>query len=1525
MKIKKKEERLYSQIDNTLKELGVKLTAQQMGRLMDSVMLNKPTDEESSTESSQYVDLLNVDSIDEIFFYDSPVACVICDDALRVLKYNHKIAHLLSKDLLDKHTPFIRLVDPNYHDVLNKSCHRLQENKDPISFELSLLTDGISIPVKVDLNAYGKKDVRVYKFIIYDLREQKSLERALAEKEFQYRMLANASVALIWVSGKDKLCYYFNDSWLKFTGRKLEQEVGSGWTEGVHPDDFEQCLNTYVAAFDKQESFDMEYRIRHASGEYRWIRDLGVPNYNAFGEFIGYIGHCFDISESKKMAIALKHSEDKFRGFFEKHTAIQLIIDPKTGDIMEANEAASKFYGWSIEELTSMNISQINTRSLDEIKGYINDSHPKGEFKYEFTHRKADGTTAEVEVNGCFITSEGATVIHTITHDVSEKKKADNQLRLLSRSVEQNPVSIVITDASGNIEYVNPAFCRITGYSEEELLGGNPRVLKSDYHSTEFYQDFWKTILSGKEWKGVLQNKRKNGQLYWEEAIISPIFDDKGEIHHFVGVKEDITERKQNLEELLQAKVRAEESESKFRRTIEFLPIPIAVADNNRVLSFLNNRFNETYGYYLKDTSTIDALFELAFPDQNYRQTVKKDWEKMENHLEYNNITTKTREFLFTCKNGDVKTVEASLYFENDLYIASIQDVTSKKAFEKALRKNQELFTQLLKNTPVYTYIKEVTPIESKVLMVSDNFIEMVGISADEMIGKNMHEIFPVEFADKILSDDWSVVSKGEVVKLDETLNGNYYTTIKFPINLEDSTLLAGFTIDITERVKNELLLIEKNRQIELQNIDLQLAKLKSEEREQILKVQKAEIELSNERLEGLLRISQFSTNSIQELLDFALSEAVALTSSKIGYIYFYNESTHQFVLNSWSKDVMKECAVVDAQTFYDLDKTGCWGEAVRQRRPIVLNDYQAANPLKKGIPEGHVKLEKFMTIPVIFDDKIVAVAGVANKLEDYNNSDIRQLTLLMDNVWKISERLILIEQLEVAKEKTEYNEQRLIEAQAIAKIGHWELDLVSNNLNWSDEVYRIFELDRTFDSLSLQNFVELIFPEDRELVINAFKLHLEKKDPYNVVHRILLKDGTFKYLNERCITEFDQENKPIRSIGTVADITERVQVENELKIAKEKAEESDRLKSAFLQNMSHEIRTPMNGILGFMQLLKEPNLNGEEKDSYMKIMEKSGQRLLTTINDIIEISRIESGQTELNVTVVDTQDLMNYYAHFFKPMAVDKKLELINSSNFSGKEGLIHTDKHKLEAIISNLLNNALKFTVKGKVEFGNYIQGNEMLFYVKDTGAGIAVERVNAIFDRFVQADLNLTRPHEGSGLGLSIVKYYVEMLGGRIWVESEINVGSSFTFALPYIQTKDNNETVESMKPKSEVEDEKLKLLIAEDDNTSFLYLSMILKKADFEIARTVTGSETVEYLRNNRDVAIVLMDIKMPDMDGLEATAKIRTFNKEVLIIAQTAFALMGDREKAIEAGCNDYIKKPIKRDDLFVVINKLLDR
>jgi PAS domain S-box-containing protein len=394
-------------------------------------------------------------------------------------------------------------------------------------------------------------------------------------------------------------------------------------------------------------------------------------------------------------------------------------------------------------------------------------------------------------------------------------------------------------------------------------------------------------------------------------------------------------------------------------------------------------------------------------------------------------------------------------------------------------------------------------------------------------------------------------------------------------------------------------------------------------------------------------------------------------------------------------------------------------------------------------------------------------------------------------------------------------------------------------------------------------------------------------------------------------------------------DITEKKKALEELVIAKEKAEESDRLKSAFLANMSHEIRTPMNGILGFSNLLKEPKLSGEEQQKYIGIIEKSGARMLNIINDIVDISKIEAGLMKLDIKESDINEQIEYIYTFFKPEVEAKGMKLSFKNTLPAKEAIIKTDREKVFAILTNLVKNAIKYTNKGSIEFGvstssTSKQGSEpveLQFYVKDTGIGIPKNRQEAIFERFIQADIEDVQAQQGAGLGLAITKAYTEMLGGEIWVESEEDRGSTFYFTIPYntaFKKETSHDTIDVGDDALKLE---LKVLIVEDDETSSELLSIILGKYEKEIISVTNGNKALVAYRNNPDIDLILMDIQLPGMNGYEVTRQIRAFNKEVIIIAQTAYGLSGDREKALEAGCNDYISKPVKKDELMALIHK----
>jgi len=379
-------------------------------------------------------------------------------------------------------------------------------------------------------------------------------------------------------------------------------------------------------------------------------------------------------------------------------------------------------------------------------------------------------------------------------------------------------------------------------------------------------------------------------------------------------------------------------------------------------------------------------------------------------------------------------------------------------------------------------------------------------------------------------------------------------------------------------------------------------------------------------------------------------------------------------------------------------------------------------------------------------------------------------------------------------------------------------------------------------------------------------------------------------------------------------------QANEQLSAAKEKAEEADRLKSAFLANMSHEIRTPMNGILGFSELLVEPDLTEEKKKQFVQIISNCGNQLMSLIDDLIDIAKIESNQLKIVKTKTNVNNLLFELFNIFKSKSQNTNINLYLTQPLSDADSEVETDGNRLRQIISNLLSNALKFTHTGSITFGYQIIEGYMKFFVEDTGIGIAPEKLAVIFERFRQADESTAENYGGSGLGLAISKSLTNLLGGRIWAESIVNFGSTFYFTIPF----ENKNTVQETEKKLRVEinANRKVILIAEDNDVNYIYLEELLCDTNYKLLHAKNGKEAVQIYNKNK-VDLILIDVKMPLMSGYQVVREIRKTNLDIPIIAQTAYALIHDREQAIEAGCSDYLSKPIRRNELLAKIKNLI--
>lgn len=382
---------------------------------------------------------------------------------------------------------------------------------------------------------------------------------------------------------------------------------------------------------------------------------------------------------------------------------------------------------------------------------------------------------------------------------------------------------------------------------------------------------------------------------------------------------------------------------------------------------------------------------------------------------------------------------------------------------------------------------------------------------------------------------------------------------------------------------------------------------------------------------------------------------------------------------------------------------------------------------------------------------------------------------------------------------------------------------------------------------------------------------------------------------------------------------------ENELRKAKNKAEESDRLKSEFLANMSHEIRTPMNGIMGFARLLKQEGPEDDAWEHYTDIIYQSAEHLLRIINDIVDFSKIQAGQYEIQHDEIELDKFIEECRILFEENKKNhgkENLDFINSIDQNLENKKIIADRIKLKQVLSNLVENALKFTLKGTIELGCYIEGENIRFFVSDTGIGIPQQYHEMIFEKFRQVDSSATREYGGTGLGLTISKELVKILGGDISLDSEPGKGSTFYFTIPLNFSRNEEMSEETLH--TDTYDWKDKtILIVEDDYTSFLYFENLLEPTNARLLHADTAEKGWEiYINENID--LILMDIRLGGTSGLELTQKIRTHNKTIPIIAQTAYAMSDDRKKCMNAGCNDYLAKPIEMENLFLKISKFLN-
>jgi PAS domain S-box-containing protein len=713
-------------------------------------------------------------------------------------------------------------------------------------------------------------------------------------------------------------------------------------------------------------------------------------------------------------------------------------------------------------------------------------------------------------------------------------------------------------------------------------------------------------------------------------------------------------------------------------------------------------------------------------------------------------------------------------------------EVTQREQTEVALRESQQRLANILDNSPGAIY-RCANDFDWTMEFISAGIERITGYPADDFLNNRVRT-----FASIIHPDDLNHVA--------DTITQCLSNQDRYEL---DYRLVA---VDGSQRWVHEQGRGVLDEDGNLLCIDGTLFDITSQrEAEEILK-------LNAERMQALLHLSQMSDAAEDELMRFTYEAAIRLTRSKLGYLGLMNEEETVLKVQFWSKEAMDECRVPETPLIFPVETSGLWGEAVRQRRPIITNDYSAPNPWKRGTPEGHIKLIRHMNLPVIVGDKIVLVTGVGNKEEDYNESDVQQLSLLMEGMWRQVERMRAEEELR--------------------------------------------------------------------------RYHAQLED-------------------------------------TVKQRTE------ELRISRDAAEAANKAKSAFLANMSHELRTPLNAILGFSNIIrKDPKLpEGQRRD--IDIINRSGEHLLTLINDVLEMAKIEAGGLQLNNASFDLGGMVLDVIDLMQMRAKEKGLTLVidQSSQFPR---YIVGDESRLRQVLINLIGNAIKYTEKGGVNVRLGTKQNEfahLLIVIEDSGPGISEDDQQHIFDPFVQ--LGRQGDNKGTGLGLTITRQFIQMMNGNIVLQSTLGKGSVFTIELPMTEANMSDINQAKQETGSKViglvpGQPEYRILIVEDHIDNQLLLGNLMQSAGLLFKIAENGEQGVELFQAWRP-HLILMDRRMPVMDGEESTRQIRSlpYGDEVKIIAVTASAFKEQQKEMLEAGVDDFIGKPYHPDEIYAQLTKHL--
>lgn len=1301
--------------------------------------------------------------------------------------------------------------------------------------------------------------------------------------------------------------------------------------------------------------YDLELRFITAKGNKRWVRSVGRAE-TKDDSIVKISGILQDITQKKDTLETIKNNEDQleklFIGITDGFALCEMIFDshgkPADYRFLKINPAFEMQTGLKIRSAQGKTVKEIypdiEQDWIDKYGSVVINNEPIHFEDYNHNTKKYYRVKAFHTIRNEFA---------MLFEDITKNKQAEKALQESEarfKALHNASFGGIAIHDKGQILDCNQGLSEITGYKENELIGMDGLLLIAE-ESREMVK---RNILAEYEKLYEAIGVKKNGKKYplRLEARMIPYKGQKVRVVEF----RDITEQKQAEEELIK-------SEERFELAMAAAKDGLYDWDLKTNEIYYSPRWKSLLGYNDDELPNDFTIWEkLTRPED-----VDASW-NMQQELINKQRDRFELEFKMKHKDGHwvdiLSRAEAVFDIEGEAIriVGTHVDISERKKAEEKLSKERKIFEDLFNNVnsgvAIYKVINDGKFGKDYIIKnFNKKALELEGKTSKEVVGKSIDKLRPAIDDYGIIDEFRKVWQTGQASMyptkeyIDENFS-NYYENRIF--RLPNNNIVAVYD-DVTERKNNEekILIAEENLQNTF-NISPSIISKAN--------VKTGHITVANLAVTRILgyTIEEVTSRPFLEFIhpDDRQNATDVLKDQLIGKDVNFLESRFlckdgSYKWMAWHSTKADQDGIVTAV-----------GSDISERKTIeqeIIKTKQFYENITEGVQDG---------IWVTDENDVIFYANSAmEKIAGVPREQIHGNNVLKDFPKETTGEIIgFYRQAKKEKKPVWYDLKVKTPAEKDTWQNGWLIPQYQNN-SFSGMICttrdvtdrRKAEGDVRKLSTAVQQSPSIIVITNKEGILEYINPQFTKTTGYTSAEAIgqksnLLKSGKQddvfysemwktivsgivwrgQMLNKKKNGELfweaasissilNESGKLINYIKISEDITHQKQTEAELKTALRKALESDKLKSAFLANMSHEIRTPMNGILGFSSLLKEPGLSGEKQQQYIEIIEKSGARMLNTIHDIIDISKIEAGEMIVSTKKTSVNSVMDELYYFYSDESKMKGLSLYSEPSLSYEQARIITDSHKLHGILNNLIKNAIKYTDKGSIAYGYTLRNDgevpELEFFVKDSGIGIPEDRLLAIFNRFEQADISDSRAFQGSGLGLAISKAYVEMLGGRIKAESEKGVGSKFTFTIPYVTTTKNemDQLPEDIN-KEHLKTSKLNLLIVEDEEVSSKLLEAMLDDMFQNIIIERTGADAIETCKNNPEIDLVLMDIKMPLMDGLEATRQIRKFNKDIIIIAQTAYAMLGDKKKAIEAGCNNYIAKPTSRKLLLEMIN-----